>query len=85
MLDYGLLVGLVTASTVAGIGVAKYLGVRSNGNNSNKGNGYITREKADEVFQSKDVCDARFQSLTGWMKRIDSKLDMLLREKYDRG
>ena len=79
MLDYGLIVGLVTASTVAGIGVAKYLGVRSN----NKGNGYVTREKADEIFQTKDVCDARFQNLTGWMKRIDSKLDELLRTKHD--
>jgi len=81
MLDYGLVVGLVTASTVAGIGLAKYLGVRSNGN---KGNGCLTREKADEVFQAKNVCDARFQSLTGWMKRIDGKLDMLLRDNHDR-
>jgi len=84
MLDYGLVVGLVTASTVAGIGLAKYLGVRNGGNNNSKGNGYITREKADEVFQAKNVCDARFQSLTGWMKRIDGKLDMLLRDNHDR-
>jgi len=79
MLDYGLVIGLVTASTVAGIGVAKYLGGRLN----NQGNGFITREKADNVYQTKDVCDARFQNLTGWMKRIDSKLDELLRTRHD--
>ena len=79
MLDYGLIIGLVTASTVAGIGVDKYLGIRSN----SKSNGYVTREKADEIFQTKSVCDARFQNLTGWMKRIDSKLDELLRTKHD--
>ena len=84
MLDYGLVIGLVTASTVAGIGVAKYLGVRSNGNNSNKGNGYITREKADEIFQTKDTCNAWVKSLSGWMERIDGKLDMLLRDNHDR-
>jgi len=81
MLDYGLIVGLVTASTVAGIGVAKYLGVK----NDNKGNGYLTREKADEIFQTKGTCDARFKSLVGWMERIDGKLDMLLRDNRDRG
>ena len=69
--DLGLVMAIVTGATVAGIGLAKYIGVR-NSNGNGKG------VNLDTIYQRRDVCDARFQSLNGWMKRIDEKLDSLL-------
>ena len=72
--DVSFITGVVTASVVAGIGVSKYLGVRNN-----NGSTPLSSKDANVLYQRKDVCNERFNSLSDWMKRIDSKLDQILK------
>ena len=72
-MDYGLLAAIITGSVLAGAGLSKILVTKTNGN----GNGYQPKGN----YITKDVCDSRYNSLTGWMERIDKKLDKLMERR----